>query len=281
MSKNKGGIGLSLILIVVVILLAVVLVGKFIYQNKISSSTSNNPLIPVEMSPDPERKNLQLKPIKFLTLAPPPTSQDCGNGKLRGTAEPNIVWAISPDPGGSVGPGGAIKIWYTDEWPLTLGAGNVSPLSKSPDHIASPNINIGDDTARDRNNLPYFPALFLSDITSDPNSKSGDAENGGKPYKPDEIYGTWKSKDQENFTISKKIERNYKNLGPGADPFPAQRNVNFPNAWPSEPGYGAEIIWRVDNLGLTQGHSYRAEFIIRDGDRQEGDIGQGCTTIKY
>lgn len=149
-------------------------------------------------------------------------------------------------------------------------------MNANPGHLAG-NINFGNESTRDKDKLPYFPSLFVSDITTDSNNKSGDAQSGGVPYKPDEIYGTWKALNAEN------PKGNGLKLG-GPDIFPQQTNmlnlINAKNALKLYNQFTAEIIWKVDNLGLTPGHTYRAQFILHDGDR-EGDIGEGCSTIIY
>lgn len=226
--------------------------------------------------PDPnnslqgEKNSLQLGTFK---LIPNQTGNDCNSNQLIGTSESSVAWAISPDPGQSVGAGGKVKLWYNDEHALTLGKGSISDISQ--DHVLNPNV--GDETARDANNFPYFPALFLTDITTNSSNTDGDAEHGGTPHKPDEIWGGWKA-----LGTYTEPPQNNSVLPSGADPFPATSNLKFQNDKIAHgargTSYGAEIIWNVDNLGLTSGHTYRAEFIVHDGDR-DGDIGQGCTTI--
>lgn len=221
-------------------------------------------------------QNLQLKTLKFKKTTP--QTFDCGNGTLKGSPEPYILWAIEPDPAETaVTKGGSIKAFYQDENALTLGSGN-PPSNGSSDHVVNPDV--GDLTAKDSNGFPFYPALFISDITSDSNNKSGDAENGGTPHKPDEVFGAWKAlggpnPQPRNFTSYPP------NLGSGADTYPEKSNVVFKSGGRGhEMGYAAEIVWKVDNLGLTDGHTYRAQFILHDGDSQ-GDISEGCTTIQY
>lgn len=218
------------------------------------------------------KDSLQLKTLKFKTV---PVGNDCNTNQLQSIRESNIAWALSPGPDESVGAGGKIKLWYTDEHPLTLGKGDVSPYDPSS-HIVNPNV--GDESARDVNNFPFFPALFITDVTSNPSDTSGDAENGGTPHKPDEIWGTWKPAGA--YTTA---SPNNHVLPSGADPFPTEPNLKFKDgsiiSVPTGQAHGSEIIWLVDNLGLTSGHTYRVQFIIHDGDF-EGDIGEGCTTIK-
>jgi hypothetical protein len=222
----------------------------------------------------PANQNLQLKTLKFKRFIPP--TLDCGNGKIQGISEPYILWAIDPAPGNIVQKDGKIKVFYQDEWPITLGKGTVTEPKSSQDHAINPNV--GDETAKDSNGFPFYPAIFISDITTDPANTDGDVQSGGKPHKPDEIFGAWKALNSNTAPFP----ANALDLGPGADPFPKESNVKFDGQNQRfEPSYGAEMIWEVKNLGLTDGHIYRAQIILHDGDRGEGDISEACTTIQY
>ncbi len=239
-----------------------------------SSHVASYKYVPDLDNQDQDSKDsLQLKIIKFKTI---PIGNDCNTNQLQSTRESSVAWALSPGPDENIGAGGKIKLWYTDELPLTLGKGNVSPYDPS-NHIINPNV--GDESARDINNFPYFPSLFITDVTSNPSDTSGDAENGGTPHKPDEIWGTWKAAGGYGSSVPP----NKQDLPSGADPFPAESNLKFKDGTIISvalgQNYGSEIIWQVDNLGLTSGHTYRVQFIVHDGDF-EGDIGEGCTTIK-
>lgn len=265
----KGEIGIELIIITIIVFFGIALVFSAPFKRS-PTSDRYTPDIP---TPGTGEDSLQLQTFKFKKYIPP--TFDCENGSITGHPEPFILFAMSPDPGKIVGPGESIKLWYNDEWPLTLGSGSVS--DNNADHIVNPNV--GDEAARDANKFPYFPALFLSDITDDPSNKSGDAQRGGTPHKPDEIWGAWKplgssaSVPPPNNVI----------LPGGADPFPANSNIKFKGDTgryrSRETLYGAEIIWKVNNLKLVPGRTYRAQFVIHDGDF-EGDIGEGCTTIQ-
>jgi len=220
------------------------------------------------------KQNLQLKTLKFKRIVP--TTLDCGTGKIQGISEPYILWAIDPAPGTTVQKDGKIKVFYQDEWPITLGKGSVTEPKSSKDHASNPNV--GDESQKDSNGFPFFPAIFISDITTDPANTSGDAQSGGKAFKPDEIFGAWKTLDSNTAPFPP----NTLDLGPGADPFPLNSNVKFGGQSPRvEPNYGAEMIWNVKNLSLVDGHVYRAQIILHDGDRGEGDISEACTTIQY
>lgn len=282
MQKEKGAIVLYLVLSVLVIVAAFFLVGGTAVKNKLTPTPTPGGayLIPVDAPPANSANGLQLKTIGFVQVQPLPAA-NCKSVPIAGTSENDILWATIPGSGETVGSGGSIKAFYTDEWPITLGSGSISPLNGNPGHIVNPNV--GNTNARDVNNLPYFPSIFITDITSDPNSTSGDAQNGGKGYPPSEIYGVWKALNV-NAGHDCRINPNQNfcnklNLG-GPDAFPSQSNL-LKVSVPREPQTSAEIIWNVDDLGLTQGHSYRVQIVVHDGDQNNGDVGQACTTIRY
>ncbi len=54
----------------------------------------------------------------------------------------------------------------------------------------------------------------------------------------------------------------------------------------SSEGYGSEVIWRlsdltVDGQPIIQGHTYRVQFMVHDGDQNKGggDVGQACAIV--
>ena len=162
-------------------------------------------------------------------------------------------------------------MWYQDEHALTLGAGNVSAMAQSPDHVVNPNT--GDQTAVDAAGRPVRPALFITDITADPSSTSGDWEYGGVSYNPSEIFGSWKPLDTtttQRGTSTTDPTSNGRNLGAGSVAPPASVLDKFVS----------EIRWDLSKLNLSPGHIYRLEFMVHDGDRQGGDAGEKCATIQ-
>ncbi len=219
-------------------------------------------------------KTLQLATLNFLYTAP---TTICIPGTDFGD-EPNILYAFSPSCNETVSTAnGLIKVWYTDEHALTMGKNpGVSPWTNTRT-IAYPNV--GDKTARDSNGFPYYPSLFLTDITEDPTSTAGDAQNGGTGIAPSLVYGSWKALGESNPRDS---NINFNTLPAAADPLasvPIQYINTNTGSRGTEKGFQAEIIWKVSDLpALIPGRSYRAQFVIHDGDR-EGDIGLGCTTI--
>jgi len=216
------------------------------------------------------------------------------------------------DPQGTVAaqPGLTIKVWYSDEHALTLGVRRVvvktssgttttdypiSALSSNPGSVANPQVGTtaldGDQAGTDTSTCagfpdlcdrPMFPALFLTDISSDPNSTSGDWQHGGTPIAPHAVFGTWKgavrtvdkthSPAQISVTPDSDPTKNNWNLGSG-DPAPAGLNNE---------GYGAEVRWNVDDLvasgQMIMGHTYRLQFMVHDGDQNQngGDTGENC-----
>lgn len=67
--------------------------------------------------------------------------------------------------------------------------------------------------------------------------------------------------------------QNHKVVGPGGTNPPASAIDN---------GYSTDVQWTVSALGLIGGHSYRAQFIVHDGDQNKtgGDVGQACVNIQ-
>lgn len=270
-NNSKGDIIIPL-LIIVVVAFGILLSTNSLYNKSTVNQTQLFTDPQDASSSAKDKQNLQLKTLKFKPYVPP--TFDCGDSSNIKTPEPYILWAINPDPGTPVKAEGSIKAFYQDEHALLLGSG-ATPSNGSQDHVVNPNV--GDETAKDLSGFPYFPALFVSDITTDPNNRDGDAQNGGTPHKPDEVFGAWK-----NYGGPDPMPQNNLSLGPGADPYPTTSNVTFAKAARrNETEYGAEIVWNVGNLGLTAGHTYRAQFIIHDGDGGGGDTSEGCTTIQY
>jgi hypothetical protein len=207
--------------------------------------------------------------------------------------------------GGILGFGDRIKVWYNDEHALALGvrrvkvktsAGTtttdypVTALLSNPGSEVMPLVGTtmltGDQAGTDVSGRPLFPALFITDVTTDPSSLAGDWQSGGSPIPPHAVYGTWKgavrnvdntvSPPKVTFTMDNDPSENHWNLGLG-DPVPPGTK---------DEGYGAEIVWNVSDLQvnggpLLAGHSYRLQFMVHDGDQTKtgGDVGQGCVTV--
>ena len=143
----------------------------------------------------------------------------------------------------------------------------------------------GDQAGTDVSGRPMAPSLYITDITNNPNDRSGDWQWGGQAYAPSDVFGTWKSftrtvdytTSTPTVSVSTGIDpaKNYWNLGPGADPVPAGL---------ASEGYGTEVRWNVNDLyaqGILQaGHTYRFYVIVHDGDQNKvgGDCGQASFT---
>jgi Flp pilus assembly protein TadG len=204
--------------------------------------------------------------------------------------------------GSATNPGGTertIDVFYNDEHALTLGVRSVvvktsatsstttnysvSPLTSNPSSVLSPAVGTtlasGDQAGNDPSDRPAYPALFITDITTNPNSTTGDWQNFGTAKPPSAVFGTWKSavrtvdktKSPALVTVTPDADpaKNNWNLGAGSDPVPAGL---------ANEGYGAEARWNVKDLGLTPGHAYRFEFMVHDGDQNKagGDAGESC-----
>src|SRR5207247_1841608 len=126
-----------------------------------------------------------------------------------------------------------------------------------------------------------FPALYITDITTNLSSKAGDWQFGGTPIPPHAVFGTWKAAVR---TVDK--TRNPEVVTVQPDTNPVKNNWNLDGGDPAPPGlvnqgYGAEIRWDVSRLGLLAGHTYRLYFMVHDGDqnKQGGDAGHGCALL--
>lgn len=235
----------------------------------LSGCTPTNRQVPTLTSPSPAEK----RQLKLDTFSAPPQATPIGSSvpfhcatSFKGTAEPTIIWAVAPDPGATVAAGSKIKLWYNDEFPMLLGAGAITKTTQH--HVVNPDV--GDLTQRDPDGYPWYPALFLTDVTVNPANT-----NLGPPHKPNEVFGTWKALGEA--APMNDMAAPY--LPPEADPFPVVSNLGYGTV-PFERRSGAEVVWSVDSLGLTPGHIYNAQFVIHDGD-DAGDIGVGCMTIHY
>lgn len=201
-----------------------------------------------------------------------------------------------------------VNVFYTDEHTLTLGSGTVTPWSafylkpgsttirnaddagSNPAKVgattADPNgtphstaaLNTGTPGTTDIGGRPVAPALFLSDRTTDPTSKSGDWQNNGTAQKPNFVAGSWKSNGGADTTPANAL-----NLGPHADAYTRNISTAQGNA-----AFASELRWDVSQLDVdsstsgTQrplpGHTYRVQMIMHDGDH-DADTGEACQDI--
>ena len=204
--------------------------------------------------------------------------------------ESEVLRAIQPS--GSW-PNGVISMFYNDEHALTLGVRSVvvttasgstttdyavSPLPASPSSVTNPqtgtNALTGNESGLDASLRPMWPSLFVTDISSDANSKAGDWQQGGRPISPNAVFGTWKAAVR---TVDTTTSPATVSIAPDADP--AKNNWTTGGATPpsnlKNEGFGAEARW---NVALIPGHSYRLQVIVHDGDQNKvgGDSGEAC-----
>ncbi len=222
---------------------------------------------------------------------------DCGypsSGSALGSTvfnEDDVLRAIVP--GGSSS-GGVVKVFYNDEHALTLGVRSVAVATGSgttttsytvtglpadPGMAINPQTGTtllsGDQSGLDQSLRPMWPVLFITDVTTNPNDRSGDWQMGGKPIAPNAVYGSWKSAVR---TVDKTVSPPAVRITPDADP--AKNNWSLaggdtPPQGLGNEGYGAEIVW---NVPLKAGHSYRVQVLVHDGDQNKagGDAGEAC-----
>jgi len=208
--------------------------------------------------------------------------------------ESEVLRAIQPS-GGS--PVGVVRVFYNDEHALTLGVSQVvvktaagttmtdypvSPLPMSPGMAIDPktgtNELAGDQSGLDPSLRPMWPALFITDITTDSNNRVGDWQEGGRPRGPNAVFGSWKGAIR---TVDKTVTPNKVTITPEANP--AKNNWDLGGGDPvpaglTNQGFGAEARWDVP---LVAGHSYRLQVIVHDGDqtRAGGDSGEACVVF--
>jgi len=233
-----------------------------------------------------------------------PVITDCGypyasNNPLTNVVfnESEVLRGIEPS-GGSVA---TVRLFYNDEHALTMGVRSVvvktatgttstdfpvSQLPAVPSNVSYPatgtNSLFGDNSGLDQSLRPMWPVLYITDTTIDPESRVGDWQQGGKPFTPNAVFGTWKAAIR---TVDKTVTpnlvtitpdadpaKNVWDLGPSADPVPTALVSN------KNEGYGAEVKW---DLALVPGHNYRVQVIVHDGDQNKvgGDTGEACVNF--
>jgi len=228
--------------------------------------------------------------------------------------ESEVLRAFSPQQTVNATPGLTIKVWYNDEHALTLGVRRVivktltgttttdypfSALLQNPGGVLNPQVGTmtldGDQAGTDTSacsgypdlcDRPMFPALFITDITTNPSSTAGDWQHGGTPLPPHAVFGTWKGAVR---TVNKTKSPAVITVTPDADPPTNSWNLGSGDPAPSgltNEGWGAEVRWNVDDLvaagRMLLGHTYRLQFMVHDGDQTGtgGDSGQNCVNIK-
>ena len=181
-----------------------------------------------------------------------------------------------------------MRLFYNDEHAMLLGIRTasqpVSPFVPTAGSVAGAvaNPQVGDPTATDPSGRPFFPSLFITDITDDPDSRAGDWQFGGTPMPPTAVFGTWKggTRSGADFALDKDPAKNDYDLdGTGTlqpDPVPAGLENQ---------GYGSEVRWDVNALvaagKIQTGRLYRMQVMVHDGDQNKdgGDVGQACALV--
>ena len=254
------------------------------------TGTGTDAAVPVVGSPDasasctPGVEELVITDCGYPTTTSNPLTATVFN-------ENEVLRAIRP--AGSW-PNGVVQMFYNDEHAMTLGVREVAVKSSSgtittdypvtalttdPGSSTNPqtgtNMLIGDQNGLDPSLRPMWPALFISDISTDPNDRSGDWQMGGVPTAPNAIFGSWKAAVR---TVDNTKTPSAVTITPDMDPMKNNWNLTGGDAPPSglaNEGYGAEARW---NVQLTPGHSYRLQVLVHDGDQNKGggDSGEAC-----
>jgi hypothetical protein len=147
-------------------------------------------------------------------------------------------------------------------------------------------ITSGTFAAVDGAGRPLFPALFVTDLTTNgAASRAGDWQQGGTPIAPNALYGTWKG---AKITLDNTKNPAVVSVTPNADP--QGNGTNFGPGAPvgvypaglSSQGWSTDVVWNISSIpGYDASHSYRAQFMVHDGDQNKtgGDVGQACVNI--
>src|SRR5262249_36547558 len=102
--------------------------------------------------------------------------------------------------------GGTIRVYATDEHAPLLGVrdaandGSVTALNTTT--RAAHNPSVGDKALADGSGRPFFPVIFVTDITFSPSNTSGDwqilstgqtnAQKNATGISPTDVFGVWK-----------------------------------------------------------------------------------------
>ena len=224
--------------------------------------------------------------------------------------EDGVLKAIEPSPlSCGILEAGFIKAWYSDEHALLLGVSSVvvkrpngssyttnypiTAYSGTPNCSSSLQLGTTISTGAQSGNdvavtsdpyggRPVYPALFITDLTvNGATSRLGDWQQGGTPYYPTVVCGSWKSAVKNVDSTHNPVAVT---INPVSDPAQNHWNLAGGDAPPSgtqDEGFGAEIKWDIATLGLIPGHTYRIQLMVHDGDQNKtgGDAGSQCTTI--
>jgi hypothetical protein len=259
-------------------------------------------------SPPPPVPNIQLSPNVNVTppVPPPPgVTYISGNSSDYPFASSNPLTSVAFNESDVLTAAAlntnneTFDVWYTDEHALTLGVNqltviaangtstttNYAVASMSGNPSSAVNPAIGAPGGVDPSGRPLAPSLYITDITNNPTSRSGDWQYGGTAYTPSAVFGTWKSATETiNYaqggavTVVESADpaQNGTNLGAGADKPPPGLSTE---------GYTAEVRWDLTALFkqgiLIPGHNYRFYVMVHDGDQNKtgGDVGQASYQV--
>ena len=221
-------------------------------------------------------------------------------------SENEVLRAMEPSPNNcGILEGGTIKLWYNDEHAMTLGVRSVvikrangtsyttnypitayggTPTCSSSllfGTTATTGGQNGNDVAAG-GGRPMRPVLYLTDLTvNGATSRIGDWQQGGTPYDPTTVCGSWKSAVRFVDSTQNPV---LVTITPDADPTKNNWNLGTGEAPPAgtvDQGYGSLVKWDINSLGLLPGHVYRVQIMVHDGDQNKtgGDAGSMCATI--
>jgi hypothetical protein len=292
---NSGSTSVAFLgMVVFLIALSIVLVSGVgyvpsSYNNDGSGATpiqTGSSQIIVTQTPPPGIQNLQLRTFGMITIAPSPTPHAEHGCTQKDTFndETIILLGSAPGPGGSVGRGGQVRVWVVDERAPKVAAGETLTATGQTVHSAQVGASSGG---------PYIwePSIYLTKMPATPVRTlgsgreifAGDAENGGTPNYPDFIKGEYSndpSSDSVRIAAPQPIDQDYRLFENGPDYQSRPPVEPIPDLSQKDWKYAAEYIWDVDNLKLggipLSPGSYRAQFVIHDGD---DNMGIDCTTI--
>ena|SRR5579864_3461658 len=203
--------------------------------------------------------SLELHTLNFTSAEPSsssaPQSNFCssyGNVGAGGKKFEEIVEGYSPPQGQTVSAGGQVKVWVGDENPPCVGTGEIADATTGV--VTHPGNHT--ELFGFGNGYPWEPALYIGTLSG----------SGGQPKFPTMIKGTYNNAPKSGNDCKNNI--NQLN-GPAMDP------IQSNSLKVKDSQYQAEYIWDVNSLGLGPG-TYPAEFIIHDGDAEQGGY---CVTI--
>ena len=91
---------------------------------------------------------------------PPPGNDSCGYSDA--TFNENTIMRVAAVYG--TGLGATIGAFANDEKALLLGVNGATVNTASPQHVSSPAL--GDQSQKDPSNRPFFPSLYITNITA-------------------------------------------------------------------------------------------------------------------